>query len=278
MKRLNYLLIVSMIALSTLSLAQTNDVTELSSRFLNPDPTTTMMLVPGEFPKELGIDLPLPEDSQVIGSIVFYRQDGSFSNAQTVLDSSLTAEASFAFFKGAFEAKGWSVYPDYQATGFVAEQTNRGGMVCPPDSSVYVFLNAAHFKGKPTDVRLSINPDTENGICANPAYTTTHFEGQSPLPLLLAPEGSEFSWHSSLQLELEASSTAILKTSLSREEVLAHYAGQLGAANWERVNDSGERWQRTDANEVEWEGVLNVEALPNNACFLSFVLIVKSRG
>ncbi len=85
----------------------------LISRYMESDPADGQLL-PGQLPAD--IDLPLPEDTTLIGSMVNPPQE-----VRIVLDSNQSAEEVIAFFEETLPSSGWTIALEPEQGGFVGD-------------------------------------------------------------------------------------------------------------------------------------------------------------
>jgi len=213
----------------------------------------------GSLPDDLPIDLPLPEGAQVIASV---QEPSAFT--QVILDTSQTPEEVEAFYTQSLIDLGWQTAPQGDlGSGFVS----RGGMgaqFCLNENDAYLEVISVEMPDKPTDVRLNLQAPVEYYPCQeyDPGYMDP---GSRLIPSLEAPQGVQISGSGSGgSSEGSAYNTADLETSLSIDELLAHYNAQLEQAGWQLVDQGTSEvvawsaWKLLDEQSDEWGGNLIV--------------------
>lgn len=137
-------------------------------------------------------------------------------------------------------------------------------LYCASSSGPFLNLSVYPVRGGPSDVRLSIALGAP-GPCGEapprpPAVSPIPFE---LLPALTAPEGVAVTSVTTVPSRPGTiSSDAIAETDLSPAALEAHFAAQLVAAGWTRVDGAAQgrlawsTWQVPGAG--EWEGFLYV--------------------
>jgi hypothetical protein len=116
--------------------------------------------------------------------------------------------------------------------------------------------------GEPTDVRLNLQAPVEFYLCQenDPGYMDP---GSKLIPSLEAPDGLQIpSSGAGGSSDGSAYTTADLETSLSIDELLAHYNAQLEQAGWQLIDQGTSEvvawsaWKLTDDEANEWGGTL----------------------
>jgi hypothetical protein len=245
---------------------------ELAERLLSPPPnvrgdTPRARLFPGALPPGVELDLPMPPGGRLIGSV---QRDtpGPQTNVvriEVVLDARGTPAELAAFYRSALGERGWFAPPSGgpPAGGFQPTAGPPYPVFCASSTGPFLNLSAYPVRGGPSEVRLSIVIG-EPGPCGEmpppPPVSRIPFE---LLPALTAPDGVEVTnaitgptWPGTV------SSDAIAETDLSTTALEAHFAAQLAAAGWTRVDGGAQGrlawsvWQVP--GEGEWEGFLYV--------------------
>jgi hypothetical protein len=188
-----------------------------------------------QIPEDLPFSLPLPEESQVLGTLIY-----NVTTMEIVLDTPLSSEQVIDFYRAHLHASGWHEsdrVPGHEYRGFVP--SSRGG------TSLYLFqeidgpfirIKAQLGKGTLTDVRVIINrPDplsflsmkAPKRIFQQPSLGTL-----SLIPRLVAPIGSRVRGGGGSSSIDTADTSAELGTDLALSVISAHYATQLEQVGW----------------------------------------------
>ena len=215
-----------------------------------------------QLPSDLPIDIPIPEDAEVVGSIV--RSD-KYTNIQIILDVPWEPEEVLEFYRDRL-TEGWEEMKRPSQGGFVSSFMSFPATFCH-NQEISLSISAYPVEeGKPADVRLRLNDDPQ--YCK--AYTEEPVRpGVYPgdiLPALFAPEdivqrGGGGGGSSDRQY-----STATLETSLGTGELHAHYKAQLLEAGWKLKEEGSGRtiawstWSLVDDLDNDWAGLLLVRA------------------
>lgn len=211
----------------------------------------------GQLPQPLPIDLPIPEQAQILGSVVgTYDQPDSYQIFLTVPRSPQQVES---YYRQQLQAAGWTV-PDSgtgRTRGFVSPLSIPDPIVFCQEANRMMLTLVTQSKGENlTAANLNLTRQ-DYSLCVRIA---TRFDPiEVPLPNLVSPPdarvsnigggGSNDSWVSS----------ATIETSIDRQTLLNHYKEQLEqagwrsegsgnseAANWSYLtleNSQGPRWQ-----------------------------------
>ncbi len=220
----------------------------------------------GLLPDDLPFDLPIPEGSQIIGSIV--RSDPA--GTEIILDSPLKSEEAIAFYQDELTGEGWSEPPqDSYGPGFVSASWP-SQTFCDVEGDLVIYLYAVDVPDKPTDVRVNIQSQAEYYQC-NPDSTYGMDDAYFLIPPLVSPAGALVQAGGSSSGQDEVSVTASLKTDLAADELADHFGEQLAEAGWgfgERGATEYEAWSSwtiTDDKGEEWGGILIVVESPTDS-------------
>jgi hypothetical protein len=219
----------------------------------------------GLLPEELPVELPLPEGSRVIGSII----RGETVGTEIILDVPFNPETAIDFYRDSFTGEGWSE-PSEEAygTGFVTEPWP-SQTFCYGDDELVIYISAMEIPDKPTDVRVNIQSQVGYSPC-DPESTHGMDDANFLIPSLKSPSGTIVQSGGSSSGQDEASVTASLKTDLTAKELADHYGGQLSEAGW-TLSESGSIkheswsfWTIEDEEGDEWGGFLIVIESPRD--------------
>ncbi len=232
-----------------------------------PDPGEVQVLA-GRLPDELPVELPMPDDADVVGSVV--RGD---ENVEIVLDVPGEPESVLDAYGERLAAAGWSE-PEFGGPptgGFAPADGAFGSTFCRDGEDPYLTVSAfALGDGDMSDVRLSLSSGSEGFSPCEEQMVPPGPPGgvQGLIPRLEAPRDSTMtgggegggggdSWYSS----------STLKTEMSVADLEEHYRAQLEDAGWNR-DDSGaggpaawSTWTFTDEGD-RWSGVFLVLDIP----------------
>ena len=225
----------------------------LSSSY-GPGSVDEIQILPDRLPGDLPIDLPLPDRTTIIGSLV--RGD---QGAQIVLDVAQPAEAILAFYRSRLEPAGWHEVAFPMRPGGFGGAT--AATFCQSARGPSLSVTALEMGDAPTDVRLNLQTDPRHSPCAMlrqplglPSFS---------VPSLPPPAGAKMrggggwgggggSWQS----------TATLQTDLDAAALVVHYNRQLKKAGWQLL-DHGQAgsaawstWRFRDAQGDAWAGTL----------------------
>jgi len=219
----------------------------------------------GELPSDLPVDVPIPKDAEVIGSITTPRSD-KHKSIQIMLDVPREPDEVMEFYRGCLTKKGWreEMKRPSSAGGFVSPMVRSRVNFCYEGKLLLNVYAYSTEEGKPTDVRLHVNDDPQ--IVAYAEEPVRPGAGDV-LPALLAPEGA---------IQMRGSvggsggerrySQATLETNLSANKLHTHYRAQLLEAGWKLEEEGGDgtvawsTWSFVDDSDNDWVGLLLVRA------------------
>ena len=264
---------------------------ELAERLLGagtpspPPPSPTggtlrAQLFPGALPPALPLDLPLPPGSRLVGSAVAPSLAGGpdVTRAETievVLDAPGAPNEIVAFYEGALAERGWTAasgqgpepggFQPERPGGFQPSAIPATVFFCPGAAGGWLALVVTPAPGGLSDVRVHLETGFP-GPCGGPGGPMRLPPGAELLPPLGAPPGVSvlpggMGGGSGLW-----TSVAVALTGRSAAELEAHYARQLAATGWTRLDGgvAGPLAWSTWAvpGEGEWQGFLSVREGP----------------
>ncbi len=227
-------------------------------------------LLVGQLPSDLPFDVPLPEGSLILGSLLRNAQQ-----AEIVFDTTLPPGGVLDFYKERLLAAGWyeptaTLGPSeggFVHTGFPGGATSL--LFCQSTRGPSLTVNA--FKGKAgrTDVRLTVDRSPLSSPCAQRSRSHRRMAEHDLIPPLLPPLGARQMGGGGSWSDDRVTSSASLETD---EEIpiltlSAHYATLFEQAGWTRLEegDSGpvawHIWSFDEENEP-WRGLFFVLKVP----------------
>jgi hypothetical protein len=194
-------------------------------------------LLPQQLPDDVPLDLPIPAESHLIGSITRSQQERPASSL-VVLDVAGSPADLLAAYREMLNHHGWRVvpHPPPGRIGFLdALDTESSSSFCAGRDSVELVVSAVPRAADLSEVRLYIDHVVGRPCPANWSLwpeQPNNTPGGRPgglLPRLYAPVGAE-----RRDAGHEAAWLTILQTGWSATALEAHYAQQLAAAGWSR--------------------------------------------
>lgn len=150
-------------------------------------------LLVGQIPPNLSIEVPIPEGSRILGSLLRSKE-----NIDIVLDCALTPDEVVQFYKERLVAAGWNEPETMRPPhgGFV-----HSGMrmllnhiiFCRGMQGPAFTVNASEGKNSRTNVRIELNGSSEFSPCAQPnrmRQRMMHRQLQELIPPLYPPQGA----------------------------------------------------------------------------------------
>jgi len=241
-----------------------SSIEELATRLMEPlDPGVLqeVQLLVGQLPDNMPIDLPIPDDARIIGSMIQGRK-----NINIVLDVNLTPEQVLDFYRESMAAGNWSEIE--QRRGFAFNEIKI--VMCQNNNDPPLTIRAYPVDSGLTDVRLNIETDPEYSPCK--ACRETEDNWLKPLPTLVAPSDSkEFNQGSGTSRSDFVSTSITMETSMNSSVLVAHYGDQFKAANWTKQADGDSAsfawstWTLRDEDALTWRAFLWAVDLPGTA-------------
>ena len=227
-------------------------------------PYEEIEILQGVLPDDLPADVPIPEGTMIIGSIV---RSGKHTSVEIVLDVPQQPEKVLEFYRDSLTGDGWEEKKRPSMGGFVSSQMSSSASFCHEQEISLHVSGYAVSEGEFADVRLHLNDDPQ--YCK--AYTEGPvYPGASPgdiLPALSAPEDSVWmSGGGGGGSGDRQYSTASMETNLTTEELQTHYQAQLLETGWKQLEEGAGKtlawstWEFADDSGNDWSGLLLVRA------------------
>ncbi len=230
-------------------------------------------LLVGQLPANLAIPVPVPEKSQVLGTLIRGPEQ-----IDVVLDSELAPSTVLSFYKERMVESGWNELDEmrhamhgggFVHSGFHAFE-NHTTFCKGPEGTAFTINAYEHTPGH-TDIRLDINFGSVYSPCAQPnrmQRRMAHNGMHNLIPSLEPPKGAKQqggggggggdSWHSN----------AMLDTEMQLDALTPHYTAQLVKGGWSRTDEgvSGplawSTWTFQDEDKENWNGLFFILKRP----------------
>ena len=202
----------------------------LLSRVSNDPSSDDLQLLVGQLPRDLPIELPLPQNCQLLGSLVVRRR------ITVVFDTEDASEQIFRFYRKKLSEQGWQEFEYLSKAGGFQEVTTNRRLFCRGEREPALIIYAFDLSERPTQVRLVLELDTQHSPCAVMLKPSNL---PKLLPDLISPPQATYRVGSTRQGKTDADSQATLEleTNLTLLDVSAHYEAQLSEV-W-MLNQSG---------------------------------------
>jgi hypothetical protein len=201
----------------------------------------SVAILPGELPRNLSVDISIPSDAAVIGSLVRYEDT--------------------------YEGAGWNETENFylpERSGFISSVEPESVIFCRYEDkgpSIEITAhNLATAAGNVSDVRLHVDTDPQTWQCTKPSFEPYGDDRAEIIPPLKAPEGAMLGGGSSGGGKGRWQVGADIETELNVSELSTHYQKQLLEADWV-LNDGGDTdtiawstWSFTDESGDLWSG------------------------
>lgn len=236
----------------------------LALRLLTPafwsdaDPQQMQLLV-GQAPDAWPADIPLPDHSRIVGSLMRNPR-----MIEVVIDSDLDPAAVLQFYRDRLGATGWTAPHTRRHTGGFMHGYNRprqAALFCRSKRGPSLEVSAARAKDESTDVRLHLLTDPQHSPCGQMDHARDTFE---LIPMLLPPTGSHQQGGGGGGGSDRVYSSATLESDLDLPTIMAHYVEQLTAADWTTVAQgidgpmAWSTWTWQDQEGEPWQGLFFV--------------------
>jgi len=230
--------------------------------YASPEGGDTLIYV-GALPPELTVELPLPESTRVIGSVV----RGKAIGTEIFLDADMSPGEAIEFYREELTGLGW-VSPDeaYRPTGFVSESFP-GLSLCKGEREASLWVSASETSEGTADIRLSLQLAPEYSPCDGGDGPGYEDRMMGLLPALTSPAGSTVRSGGSSSGSDAADISATIRANLSAEDLADHYYGQVLENGWAevgRASGDGAAWSfwKRDVDGESFVGTLLVLESP----------------
>lgn len=249
-------------------------------------PETTVSIYPGAVAPELGFDLPLPEDTEVIGTIA--RSDMQEGGAVYLVVPG-TPEDVIAFFRAELTAPDWEEADAGMMGGMLGGFTTSASIAntafCGADDTILNLLSTDSVetteRAPVSEVMLNYTLDADYSPCD----VSGEGMGQSYqlLPTLESPEGVRLTGSTGSGGGSGGYyTTSDLETQLTLGDLLVAYNAQLVEAGWELSNEAEtgdvavSNWTFTDEDDDAWVGLLLLIRTAEPETIYAMIRITKS--
>ncbi|MGO8947852.1 MAG: hypothetical protein ACLQUY_09345 [Ktedonobacterales bacterium] len=252
----------------------------------------------GSIPETLPIELPVPEYTEVLGTLVH-----SNGNVDIILESELTAEDVLSFYRTRLTPLGWQL-PNFavpfRTGGFVispgfpphmpdvappqAPQTLVGPVLtfCHEPSGAELTVTVLPQENHMTHVRLKLSLERNGNRCADLARRRRQVQGmQHIIPFLVPPPDAQQNPRMTTVGSHDVFAIAMLTTQLELEAVATHYAEQLQQAGWMEMAQGAsgplawQTWQFTSEEQEQCVGLFFALHTPEQLA--DYLLFVRAR-
>lgn len=228
-------------------------------------------LLVGQLPSDLSIEVPMPEGSRLLGSLV-----RSQENIDIILDCPLSTDEVVQFYRERMAAAGWSeletIGPHYG--GFVHSSLPRFHnhiVFCRGSQGPAFSINAYEGKNSRTAIRIDLDGGSEYSPCSQPRRDRRrmmHRDLQELIPMLFPPPGARQSGGGGGGGDDHWYSTATLETEADLPTLAAHYTAQLAGGGWALSGEghagplAWSTWTFQDKENEPWRGLFFILDVP----------------
>jgi hypothetical protein len=236
-------------------------------------------LLVGQIPPNLSIEVPIPEGSRILGSLLRSKE-----NIDIVLDCALSPDEVVQFYKERLAAAGWNELETMRPLhgGFVTTRAfgfQHHAVFCLGSQGTSFSVNAQPGKNATSHVRIDLNTSSEFSPCLQMSRQRMHRGLHELIPPLYPPQGarqqdgggsgSMGSWYTSATLLTDAELPALV----------THYHPQLVKGGWTLTGEgqSGplawSTWTFQDEDKESWRGLFFILKSPGRDN--QFILVVR---
>jgi hypothetical protein len=150
-------------------------------RVVSVDGPDNVSLVVGQLPDTLARQMPLPADSEILGSLVYPKR------TKVYLSANQSVNEINSFYASELSGAGWLPIRQWD-WGFEAAGEQKAAVFCQGEAGSWIELTATAWDPKTTDVRMTVHTAQGQSPCARREAAIV---GAPPIPILLLPSGAE---------------------------------------------------------------------------------------
>ncbi|MFB8789788.1 MAG: hypothetical protein U7123_13255 [Potamolinea sp.] len=201
----------------------------LGKEFPGDSKPESVQIIVGRLPDQLPVEIPLPENSRILGSYVNLQ----WQTIYIEFDTDLPVNSIFDFYRERLLSSGWhSPQNPRPMGGFHPNLSTNRALFCRSQRGPSLSIYASTLPHQLTQVSLGINSDPNNRSCANISSSRDLYEGYELIPSLTPPVNSKQFGQQSGSSGDNANSRTMLETNLDLLSVTAHYQAQLRQVGW----------------------------------------------
>ncbi|WP_110989198.1 hypothetical protein [Acaryochloris thomasi] len=216
------------------------------------EPQLLVKQLPEEWLTEM--EIPFPEGSQILGSLV---QD----RAVVLFETCFTVEEVSQFYRNQMQALGWNLVELQLGSGFLSVERAQRKVFCRSSTGPSLNVSSKAMPNERTEVRLDLEPERKLGsICAVRDYHQC-FQ-RNVLPKLVHLPNAQSLGGGAFSSEGRAMNACdIIRTEATLASLVAHYVPQIEQANWTETGRhqnnlfNWSSWSLIDENQNDWRGV-----------------------
>ncbi|MGF1524555.1 MAG: hypothetical protein ACFBSF_19705 [Leptolyngbyaceae cyanobacterium] len=241
--------------------------------------TNIQRLFIGQLPDDLAVELPLPDDADILASFVLHgNSETEVAAHQIVLDMPQFSDASIEQYEEQLVVSGWlSIEIEAEnPSGFVSSQQatwTAPKLFCRSQDATWLSMATTLQQDNTTMLLLLLSPDTDLNCSLN-STDSDIVESGIPMPSLMPPsEGTVRVTSNAREGNSAEISEAVVESALNPEAIAQHYAVQWEEAGWRPVegeqpdhttDDIIQRgWILEDETGQLWQGTLTIEPFEN---------------
>lgn len=219
-------------------------------------------LLVGQLPPDMPLELPLPEESRLLGSL-------AVENPMIAIETQLAGEDVVAFYRARLTAAGWTVQEHFgpMQGGFVQSSRSDHSMATffTPDDRFTLAVMTAPAPGGRTTVQLTLQGEAAE---FRPRLRPHRPDFMAVLPPIHGPKGALQMPRGSSGGPDSAESNAALEADFDLAAVAIHYVDELERDGWRRL-DAGtsgpvawSTWSFVDTEGATWQALLLILQRP----------------
>ncbi|MBD2091065.1 hypothetical protein H6F67_14520 [Microcoleus sp. FACHB-1515] len=252
---------------------------------------TDSEVVLGRLPSDLPIDLPLPDQARIIGSIVSTESQENFSlyDYLIYLDVPRSPQQARDFYQEQLSRAGWREGEDFTSPGFVSTEIDGfpfgiPSTFCKDDQLILVSVRAlSNNQAATVSLQLKNTANEPYSPCDRPEEVTMRDPAASiPLPELTAPPNTQVRAAGGGGSEDNWSSTANIESSLTDQALVAHYVSQLEQAGWtQQASDTADAsvWSFLTLRDDEgqpWQAFLSIAPANEPNTYTASIIVLAT--
>ena len=242
---------------------------DLTFRLLSERNSQVEDIIVGRLPDRFPADIPILEDSQIIGSQV--SSTGTQTHFTVILGTDLSPEQAVELYDQRLRAEGWTLSVNH-------DLYDREGFSNALINSYLNYFNSKQEPERHVNLKAYRRPDGSTEVCLHQDFRRksayedsgrrSRYEQREILPLLKPPPEASQTVTGGGGGDYFRNAAAFTETSLDAADLAAYYAEQLRVAGW-NLNGEGtsgpiswSAWRFSDDQGDDWAGTLTIVEQP----------------
>lgn len=252
---------------------------ETVQRLLESEFVDVQRILVNELPDDLPIQIPLPEQTTVLASVVLQGQGLDHNFYRIVAEVPRPADDLIIQYQEQLATLGWKVRPEVTSSytnGFIESselpnnQLDNSLVMCSEDGNQILTTSIRSQEATFSSLDLLLYTAEEDSSCLPAPLSSRPLVEGLPIPVLNPPAETNVSLGATTSsgssgTVLAASFSAAIESNLSAEAIAQHYATQWESSRWMLLSTEASNgimqsvWILEEATGESWQGTFKIE-------------------